>query len=586
MGKVEWNINQMRVQNHTQTTLLMYILPEVSAEITTLLCEHEQEVKKWFSRQVYGALVAENKDSLLVRVGKRVEWKALEKECQEYRHYAGKRGQAESYGVGQLLRLLLVRYLLNCSLRESVALVRRDILVRWFCGFDLLEATPSFATLQRFECWMMAQKPRLLFDKALDQIDKDFPADANSAQIGDTFALRSLTADLTLTQLLRRTASRWWEEYLVLLPAGAEAPATAETLYTQLQGGAEELPEYRLDGKERDVRAVACAQFLTELLPAVQSHIKGLSSLTPEQKAPFDTWQQRLEKILADEFVRQPGEDGQPPALRRASKEERGSYRILTPVDPDITLRVHDDTVDRGYNISLAATPDFVREIAAATGATPDSAGVEKLIEQQKIHRGVVPPKLIYDQAAGTPKKIADVAKASDGKTQLVVRLVDYSRNRVRFGPLDFSLGEDGVLTCPNGQTSVRAYRSNSADGWNYRFLAEQCAGCPLADKCRGDAVKAGSYRQVFISRYQSQQRSAIAYMKTDAFQADMQLRPHIERIIACLVRHNGARETQGFGLARADFQVKMAATAYNLKHWLVLLLERERAQRVQAASP
>ena len=73
-----------------------------------------------------------------------------------------------------------------------------------------------------------------------------------------------------------------------------------------------------------------------------------------------------------------------------------------------------------------------------------------------------------------------------------------------------------------------------------------------------------------------------------------MHLRPGVERVIACLVRYNGAREIQGYGLARADFQVKMAATAYNpstgsghrLKHWLVCLCQRERAQRVQVASP
>ena len=47
----------------------------------------------------------------------------------------------------------MVRYLLTSSLRESVGLVGRDILVRWFCGFDLWETTPSFATLQRFERW-------------------------------------------------------------------------------------------------------------------------------------------------------------------------------------------------------------------------------------------------------------------------------------------------------------------------------------------------------------------------------------------------------------------------------------------------
>ncbi|MBX3001600.1 MAG: transposase [Caldilineaceae bacterium] len=255
-------------------------------------------------------------------------------------------------------------------------------------------------------------------------------------------------------------------------------------------------------------------------------------------------------------------------------------------MDPDITLRVHDDDITRGYNVSVAATPDFVREIAAATGATPDSVGVEKLVAAQKKHLGVVPPKMVYDQAAGTAKKIADVAKASDNQTLLVVRLVDYHRTRQRFGPLDFSLGEHGVLTCPNGQTSSKAYRSNSGDGWNYRFFAAQCEGCPLTGRCRGDAVKPSSYRQVFISSYYYQYRTAIDYMKSDEFKADMALRPHIERVIACLVRYNHARTTRKLGLQNADFQVKMAAAAYNLKHWLVLIRQRQKQQQVRSLSP
>ncbi|MEZ4684241.1 MAG: hypothetical protein R2932_59520 [Caldilineaceae bacterium] len=51
-------------------------------------------------------------------------------------------------------------------------------------------------------------------------------------------------------------------------------------------------------------------------------------------------------------------------------------------------------------------------------------------------------------------------------------------------------------------------------------------------------------------------------------------------RIIAGVVRYNGGRQAQGYGHVYADFQVKMAATAYNLKRWHKLTLERKRAQR------
>ena len=53
----------------------------------------------------------------------------------------------------------------------------------------------------------------------------------------------------------------------------------------------------------------------------------------------------------------------------------RMEYRIdIVPerlVDPEATFRLHNDKCELGYNVSVAATPHFIREIAAATGATP-----------------------------------------------------------------------------------------------------------------------------------------------------------------------------------------------------------------------
>jgi hypothetical protein len=48
-----------------------------------------------------------------------------------------------------------------------------------------------------------------------------------------------------------------------------------------------------------------------------------------------------------------------------------------------------------------------------------------------------------------------------------------------------------------------------------------------------------------------------------------MKLRPGIERIIFELTHYNGARQARRVGLDNADWQAKMNATAYNLKHWL-----------------
>lgn len=90
--------------------------------------------------------------------------------------------------------------------------------------------------------------------------------------------------------------------------------------------------------------------------------------------------------------------------------------------------------------------------------------------------------------------------------------------------------------------------------------------------------------RDVFISDYRANYDRLVAYSKTDDFKLDMKLRPQVERIIAGLVLHNGARHARFRGQMKVDFQMKLCATIYNAKHWLVRLDEiagrRRRPQR------
>jgi len=142
--------------------------------------------------------------------------------------------------------------------------------------------------------------------------------------------------------------------------------------------------------------------------------------------------------------------------------------------------------------------------------------------------------------------------------------LVDYShRNGDRFGPDDFILAADGAsLTCPNEWVSFIAYRSLIGDGRVFRFSAQQCAGCPLAQACRGTKAPPDRMRQVFISNHRSLLAQARTYQQTDSFRQDMKLRATIERIIAQLVRYFGARQARYIGLAKNDYQVKQNAMA------------------------
>lgn len=235
-----------------------------------------------------------------------------------------------------------------------------------------------------------------------------------------------------------------------------------------------------------------------------------------------------------------------------------------------------------GYNSAIATTTTFIRAIYAATGAAADGNQVAQLVANQRDKLGMVPPKFVFDKAAGSPKIFAQVSWVSEGQTQLVARLIGQSSRRERFGPLDFVLGDDLTLTCPNGQVAAKRTYIKQNQGWQYRFLADQCDGCPLVARCRSPKAKPRSRRVVFISDYRVFHQEALDYTLTAAFEQEIKLRPNVERIIAGVTRYNNGRYARGYGLQNADYQVKMAAVAYNVKRWHKLHLQQQKEQRYQ----
>ena len=560
-------------------------IAEKLADVISATGLSEQEFWELVSADHYAELVAQNRDHLLVFVKEQVDFGQLEAECGIYRQYAGERGQKATHTIGQLCRALLVKTLNGWSYVKTEQEIRSNELVRWFVGYSLKAQTMDQMTVWRFAEWMKKHQPRRYFDEVLRQIDAAFPEETKREQIGDTFALVSRAKEMSRTELLRQGAQKLLANLGQVNPT-AKAEVLAGDDGVGLFGTVNEKPEWFLEKAERDALELRTARAAHDLLWRVD----GLVSQLPESRELVVEGLRQavstLRKIVNDEFAITTDNAGKAVTVTHPTKPRKGLYRHGSTVDLDATFRIHGDSMHLGYNINVAATTNFIREINAVTGATPDSRGVAALIANQHEHLGVVPPKLIYDKAAGAPKIFAQVAAASNQQTQLVARLVDYAKNRETFGPLDFTLDAGIQLTCPAGQVSRDRTYSNSAEGWNFRFTAAQCADCPLFAHCRGPKGKVGTRRQVFINDHRYFQLDALAYTKTAAFEVDMKTRSNIERIIAGVTRYNDARHARGYGVDNADFQVKMAATAYNLKRWHKIVLDREKAQRYQPSTP
>jgi hypothetical protein len=441
----------------------------------------------------------------------------------------------------------------------------------------------------------------------------------------------------------------------------AHATVTGHLQAAALFGAPDERAEFYLDPEARRVRVQTTVVAALHCAELVQAHLAP--TLPAAARQPVTDRLADLTKIVADEVALTRDASGVITRVEVRPPKQQGSYRLGSATDPDATYRVHGpDKCDLGYNVNVAVNTHFVREIQAATGAQPDAVGLPDLLTAQQTHHGVTPPLLVYDAAAGEAKTRVLVRQATGGQTQLVAPLRP-SPQRHDLGPADCTLSADGLtLTCPNGQTSTAAYRSQSADGRSFRFTAAQCQDCPLWQACRGpksapmgassraaaalpnvapaatlpnaepgaalpnvapaaalpnaepeaalpnvapaatlpnaepgatlpNAAPAtaappgkGALRQFFISDHRDVLAQARTFNATLAYQAAMQLRPGVERIIAGLTRYNGARRCRRRGLAHADYQAKMSAVAFNLKTWLRLLAAHERTRQAAAA--
>lgn len=569
------------------------------------------ELLVWLSDQTYTGLLQRDPDHLLIKLSQHLNFGPLEIACAAYHHATGP-GVSPIHSVPRLVRALLVGTLYHWSLRELEWQIRFNLVVKWFVGYPIFALGPDHSTLERFELWVCFKQHRAYFDEILCQIDADFPGQRQAVQIGDTYALCANAAKESLVHLLRHTSRR-------LLAALRKADAPSELAVrtqldlTALWGTKDELSEFRLTPAERACRLQRTVLAAQDCIRRVRTQLDGPTPLMPASRTTVLEWLTYLEKIIADEVcvVRLSAdptvESGIPPAVSTANTSElsappasspapnkeppgafqldvtrrathpKGSYRIGSATDPEATYRMHGSgKIDFGYNVNVAVTDHFVREVHTDTGAQPDAVAIPDMLRDEAEYHHCVPPKFIYDSAAGAGKTRARVTAATNGQTQLVAHL-PASPPTEHFTPDRFRLLDDGrTLVCPRGQTTTIAFRSSRDEGLDFRFLAAHCRDCPLWTQCRTQQPGSKGIRYVYVSDYRGEVEAAQVYNRSADFLADMRHRPLVERIIAALVRYNGARSARRRGMFRCDFQARMNAMAYNLKKWMHLLRSQE----------
>jgi transposase len=518
----------------------------------------------WYERQL-----TRYRHHWLVQLHQIADLTSLEQACAAF-HANNGLGAPVIHSAPRLVRALLIKYLYNLSLRQAEEQIDNNILIKWFVGYGLFETPLDHTTLDRFELWLFRHHPRLFFDEVIRLIDHLCPEDRQRLQMVDTFAMHARAANTYLIELLRDICSH-------LLCRLAEVdPDRHLTLLAQLNlpalfGKPDERITPALNAPERAERLQRVGQQARRLLRLLNDSLNHAPCLPPDDQTPLRLLLAALDKIITDETTVTANKPDDPDDVTIIERQhgQKGTYRIGSATDLEPTYRKnHSDTqAILGYNPSALTTKVFAREVHVATGAEPDNLGAPILLQNQFEHHGFFPDYLTGDMMYGHGKTRATIDEITNGHTQIIALVPDYNQRSSRFNPRDFTLSDDGFsLTCPNKQTTSRCYPHPANGGVQFRFPAKLCRDCPLWDQCRGPDSKRSAMRNVFISFYRDQIETAQDFNQSDTFKEGIKQRMNVERIIFCLTNIYGARRAHSYGQKRADYQLKMQATAFNLR--------------------
>ena len=523
-------------------------------------------------------------DHWLVRLHEGFDFSPLEQGCAAFHKGSGK-GSAVSHPVPRLVRAVLLKYLNNLSFRQTEAEINLNLLARWFVGYSWLETPPDHTTLCRFELWLLRHQPHLFFDEVLKQVYQLHPEERERLLLSDTFGMYVRGARTYTIELLRDLSRHLLAELADLDPTRYQT-LLAELDQAALFGQAGDKITPALKPPERAQRLQSVASAALDLHDRLLALLNQSPFLPPEAEISLRLWLTAIAKVIEDETIVTP--DPAQPGGRRITERahgKKGTYRIACANDLDATYRDHGKgSAQLQYNAALLSSPHFIHQTQVVTGAAPDPVTLPTMLQALHEPHDFFPHKVVSDQIYGSGKTRALVHQVSHGQTQLVALLPDYEKRTDRFVPADFTLSEDGLsLTCPNGVTSTKIYLKPGADGDEFRFTHLMCKNCPFwlslqqlqqdpsRPHCRPPDGKPNAHRQVFISHHRPFVLAAIEYNKSDLFKQEMKQRPLIERIIFNLTHFFGARHAKSTGLLKVNFQLRMAAAAFNLRQLLRL---------------
>ncbi len=241
--------------------------------------------------------------------------------------------------------------------------------------------------------------------------------------------------------------------------------------------------------------------------------------------------------------------------------------RTLSTTDPDARRAKHGEWFD-GYlmDMSMDADSEIITEVNVLPANGNEAADAVDLIRQEEAAHGNDVAALSID-GAGFNGPVLRELEDPEGLDIDTYVPPPKEPETTRFTPKDFEEDtEQGVVTCPTGQTSKSRHRDKNKYSTVYRFDVKTCEACPLKASCLKKASKRTHGRTVRKADYRVEYQRARDKATTPEYEAVRREHPKVERKLGEVMnRHNG-RHARYRGRWKVLIQELMACTATNVR--------------------
>jgi transposase len=240
--------------------------------------------------------------------------------------------------------------------------------------------------------------------------------------------------------------------------------------------------------------------------------------------------------------------------------------RTISVTDPEARTGKHGDWYD-GYLVDVLFDPDseLVTSINVLPASGDEAVDALELIYGEEAAHGNQIEALSMDGVGFNGPLLRELEDPENLNIDTYVPPPAESKAGL-FTPRDFQEDrEQGVVTCPAGQTSTQYQYEPEERSRVYRFSASTCRTCPLVAQCMKQAPRRRG-RTVRKTEYQAEHDRVRQKATTPAYARVRREHLKVERKLSELVNRHGGRRAHYWGNPKVFIQEAMACTAMNIK--------------------